>query len=75
MASVWGCGAGLVLDETRAAMSRILKVAPRCMLTAHALKGHPKPWTLRAQHGLMISLGPATGSCHGSLALYAEALT
>ena len=26
VASVWGCGAGLVLDETRTAMSRILKV-------------------------------------------------
>ncbi|CAL5223519.1 g6048 [Coccomyxa viridis] len=25
VASVWGCGAGLVLDETRTAMSRILK--------------------------------------------------
>ncbi len=33
VASVWGCGAGLVLDETRAAMSRILKVLtyPRCV--------------------------------------------
>ena len=26
VASVWGCGAGLVLEETRSAMSRILKV-------------------------------------------------
>ena len=29
VASVWGCGAGLVLEETRTAMSRILKVQTR----------------------------------------------
>ena len=38
VASVWGCGAGLVLDETRAAMSRILKVPapPKCVLEEYA---------------------------------------
>lgn len=40
VASVWGCGAGLVLDETRAAMSRILKVpaCPECMLREYAME-------------------------------------
>ena len=44
VASVWGCGAGLVLEETRSAMSRILKVCfcpvfpgatsrPRCAIS------------------------------------------
>ena len=57
MASVWGCGAGLVLEETRAAMSRILKVRPR--LARLVSKEH----RLQAPHqnmgqGTILAAGP-----------------